>query len=319
MRFIACVPLRHLEPESIIGLGAQVYVDPKFRPSTRGLLRDKAGASPLCFSRNSEGQVSVRKKGRTLSFQDTMHDPMNVLSAPAEPSESSATSPTRKFRILLADDHPLFRRGVADLMSTTDEFEVVAEASSAAEALVKVRETPFDIALLDVSFHGTNGLELTKQIHAEHPGLRIILLSMHDEQLYAIRALKSGAQGYVMKKESPETLIEALKKVAEGGIFVSQKVSDTLVYRAVRSEQNEVSPIDLLSDRELEVLQHFGEGQTTLEIAKLLHLSAKTIETHRLHIKEKLGFRTAAELIRFAVNWVALQAGENAEQNKAAD
>jgi DNA-binding NarL/FixJ family response regulator len=199
-------------------------------------------------------------------------------------------------------------------MATTDEFEVVAEAGSAAEALIKVREIPLDIAILDVSFHGTNGLELTKQIHSEHPGLRIVILSMHDEQLYAIRALRSGAQGYVMKKENPETLIEALKKVADGGIYVSQRVSDTLVYRAVRSDQNEVSPIDLLSDRELEVLQHFGEGRTTLEIAQLLHLSAKTIETHRLHIKEKLGFRTAAELIRFAVNWVALQAGENSEK-----
>lgn len=225
-----------------------------------------------------------------------------------------AAPAARKLRILLADDHPLFRRGVAELIGTTEEFEVVGEASNSAEALAKAREMDVDIALLDVSFHGANGLELTKQIKAECPHLRIILLSMHDEQLYAIRALKSGAQGYVMKKEDPETVIEALKKVADGGIYVSQRVADTLVYRAVRTEQSDVSPIELLSDRELEVLQHFGEGRTTLEIANLLHLSAKTIETHRLHIKEKLGFRTAAELIRFAVNWVSLQGGEKAEQ-----
>jgi DNA-binding NarL/FixJ family response regulator len=238
---------------------------------------------------------------------------MNVMTEPTEPR---SLGPNRKYRVLLADDHPLFRRGVAELVGTTPDFEVVAQASSAVEALSKVRQVPIDIAILDVSFHGTNGLELTKQLRAEKPELRIILLSMHDEQLYAIRALKSGAQGYVMKRENPEMLIEALRKVAEGGIYVSQKVSDTLVYRTVRAEQNEVSPIDLLSDRELEVLQLFGEGNTTQEIANLLHLSAKTIETHRLHIKEKLGFRTAAELIRFAVNWVALQSGDSPDTTR---
>jgi DNA-binding NarL/FixJ family response regulator len=233
------------------------------------------------------------------------------MNATTAPMPTHPAAPARKYQILLADDHPLFRRGVAELISSTPDFEVAAQAGSAAEALSRIREIPIDIAILDVSFHGTNGLELTKQMRAEKPELRIILLSMHDEQLYAIRALKSGAQGYVMKRENPEMLIEALRKVAEGGIYVSQKVSDTLVYRTVRAEQNEVSPIDLLSDRELEVLQLFGEGNTTQEIANLLHLSAKTIETHRLHIKEKLGFRTAAELIRFAVNWVALQSGDN--------
>lgn len=231
-----------------------------------------------------------------------------------QPTVLETRPSVRKLRILLADDHPLFRRGVAELLGSTTEFEVAGEASSPSEALEKARTLGADIALLDVSFHGTNGLELTKQIKAEYPHIRIILLSMHDEQLYAIRALRSGAQGYVMKKEDPETLLEALKKVADGGIYVSQRVADTLVYRAVRTEQNDVSPIELLSDRELEVLQHFGEGRTTLEIANLLHLSAKTIETHRLHIKEKLGFKTAAELIRFAVNWVALQGGEKTEQ-----
>jgi DNA-binding NarL/FixJ family response regulator len=235
------------------------------------------------------------------------------MNATSDQLSAPPAAPTRKFQVLLADDHPLFRRGVAELINRTPDFEVCAEAGSATEALSRIREIPVDLAILDVAFHGTNGLELTKQMRAEKPELRIVLLSMHDEQLYAIRALKSGAQGYVMKRENPEMLLEALRKVIDGGIFVSQRVSDTLVYRTIRAEQNEVSPIDLLSDRELEVLQLFGEGNTTQEIANLLHLSAKTIETHRLHIKEKLGFRTAAELIRFAVNWVALQTGEKAD------
>jgi DNA-binding NarL/FixJ family response regulator len=239
--------------------------------------------------------------------------PMNAKNNPLE----SVPSSSGKHQVLVADDHPLFRRGVVELIAATDDFEVCAEASSAAEVLSKVRAMPVEIAVLDISFHGTNGLELTKQIRAENPEVRIVLLSMHDEQLYAIRGLKSGAQGYVMKREKPEMLIEALRKVIEGGIFVSPQVSDTLVYRTIHADQNDVSPIDLLSDRELEVLQLFGEGNTTQEIANLLHLSAKTIETHRLHIKEKLGFHTAAELIRFAVNWVALQNGEGAEAAQA--
>ena len=242
-----------------------------------------------------------------------MNDFSMPMNAKNTPLESFPPPSPGKHQVLLADDHPLFRRGVAELIAATDDFEVCAEASSAAEALSKVRSIPVEIAVLDISFHGTNGLELTKQIRAENPDVRIVLLSMHDEQLYAIRGLKSGAQAYVMKRENPEMLIEALRKVIEGGIYVSPQVSDTLVYRTVHADQNDVSPIDLLSDRELEVLQLFGEGNTTQEIANLLHLSAKTIETHRLHIKEKLGFQTAAELIRFAVNWVALQNGEAAE------
>lgn len=282
----------------------------KFSPSSHVLGYDNAGANPEYFSReilspSPENQEPILRTGESL------HESMNDLTQ----STALKTAPSvRKLRILLADDHPLFRRGVAELIGTTAEFEVAGEAANPSEVLAKARDLDVDIALLDVSFHGTNGLELTKQMKAECPHLRIILLSMHDEQLYAIRALKSGAQGYVMKKENPETLLEALKKVAEGGIYVSQRVADTLVYRAIRADHCEDSPIEMLSDRELEVLQHFGEGRTTLEIANLLHLSAKTIETHRLHIKEKLGFRTAAELIRFAVNWVALQGGEKTEQ-----
>src|SRR5436190_9846376 len=155
----------------------------------------------------------MRRDRKTKGFsasQAPMYELMNDLTAP--------TDAPRKHRILLADDHPLFRRGVAELIATTPDFEVVAEASSAAEALGKIRELPVDIAILDVSFHGANGLELTKQMRVERPEVRIVLLSMHDEQLYAIRALKSGAQGYVMKREDPEILIEALKKIADGGI-----------------------------------------------------------------------------------------------------
>jgi DNA-binding NarL/FixJ family response regulator len=231
-------------------------------------------------------------------------------SNPATPAPSSRATESKKHRVLLADDHALFRRGVGALIATTADFEVVAEASNPEETLAKLRTTPVDVALLDLSFDGTNGIELTKQIRAELPDLRIILLSMHDENVYAMRSLKAGAQGYVMKREEPAMIVEALRKVVTGKIFVSPRVSQSLVYRTVQTDSAEPSPIELLSDRELEVLQMFGEGSGTQEVAARLHLSAKTVETHRLHIKEKLGFKSASELVRFAVSWVRLQGGD---------
>jgi DNA-binding NarL/FixJ family response regulator len=218
-----------------------------------------------------------------------MHSPASVIEMPAP--DGTATE-VKKHRILIADDHALFRKGVAGLIATTPDFEVCAEASSPKETLSVLREVPIDIALLDLSFQGTNGIELAKQIRAEHPGVRTILISMHDEDVYALRALKSGAQGYLMKRENPAMLLDALRKVAAGSIFLSPRVTESLVYRTVRAEGTASSPIDLLSDRELEVLQLFGEGFGTQAIAERLHLSPKTVETHRLHIKEaRLPFR----------------------------
>jgi DNA-binding NarL/FixJ family response regulator len=234
---------------------------------------------------------------------------MTVLPEKTTPTE---TSP-RKKRILIADDHPIFRRGVANLIATVEEFELVAEASTPQETLTKVRELPVDLALLDLSFQGGNGFELTKQIRAEKPDIGIILLSMHDEDIYAIRGLKSGAQGYVMKREKPAILVEALRRVASGSIYVSPKIADSLVYRSVQTDGHSTSPLEMLTERQLQVLRLFGEGHSTQEVANRLQLGAKTIETHRLHIKEKLGFPSAPEMVRFAVNWVRLQ---NSEQEK---
>jgi DNA-binding NarL/FixJ family response regulator len=214
-----------------------------------------------------------------------------------------------KTRILLADDHPFFRRGLAALISSLDDFIVVAEADSPQETLSRVRELPVDIAVLDLSFEGKNGLELAKQIRAEKPEVAIVLLTMHDEELYAIRALKSGAKGYVMKRENPEVLVEALRNVAAGDIHVSPRIKSSLVFQAVQSDGQPGSPLDLLTDRQLEVLQLFGEGHSTQEVARRLNLGAKTIETHRMHIKERLGFKSAPEMVRFAASWVRAQNG----------
>jgi DNA-binding NarL/FixJ family response regulator len=209
-------------------------------------------------------------------------------------------------RILIVDDHPVFRHGVAALIAAETDLTVCGEADSAPAALEAMRRLKPDLAILDISLQGTNGIELVKLMRAEQPRLIIIMLSMHDESLYALRALRAGARGYVMKGEAMTHVIAALRKVLGGDIYVSPRFSERLVFKAIQSLEGGMgSPVDKLSDRELEVLQLLGRGFGTREIANELHLSVKTIETHRAHIKEKLCFKDAGEMVRFAIDWVA--------------
>ncbi len=220
-----------------------------------------------------------------------------------------STAPSAVFRLLLVDDHPVFRRGIAGLISDEPDFEVAAEASDSASALGAMRDAEPDLALVDVSLPGHNGIELVKLMLAERPKLKILMLSMHDESLYALRALRAGAKGYVMKAEAMTNVLSALRKVAAGDIFVSEKVANQLIFKAIGSDDGgSGSPVDILSDRELEVLELLGRGYPTRDIAERLHLSVKTIETHRAHIKEKMNFKDASEMIRFAVEWTAREA-----------
>lgn len=223
------------------------------------------------------------------------------------------TNPARHvsatFRLLLVDDHPVFRRGIAGLISDEPDFEVAAEASDSLTALTAMRQEDPDLALVDVSLPGHNGIELVKLMLAERPKLKILMLSMHDESLYALRALRAGAKGYVMKAEAMQNVLVALRKVASGEIYVSDKIANQLIYKAIKSDDAGVgSPVDNLSDRELEVLEFLGRGYPSRDIAERLHLSVKTIETHRAHIKAKLNFKDASEMIRFAVEWTAHEA-----------
>ncbi len=187
---------------------------------------------------------------------------------------------------------------------------ICGEAENAHAALEATRRLDPDVVLLDVSLPGANGIEVIKLLLAERPRLRILVVSMHEESLYALRALRAGAKGYVMKNQAEEQLLDALRKVTSGGLYVSPALGEKLVFKIVQGSDSDLgSPVDKLSDRELEVLQLFGHGKNTREVAEALHLSVKTIETHRAHIKEKLGFQDAAEMVKFAVEWATIAEG----------
>ena len=210
--------------------------------------------------------------------------------------------------MLVVDDHPLFRKGVVQLLSDEPDIEVRAQAGSSKEALDALRRHRVDLAVVDISLEGgSNGIELTKAIRAERPHLPVLILSMHDETLYAERALRAGARGYVMKREALDQFIIAVRAVLQGEIFISPVMSNRMVYDHIHGGDYSRSPVDRLSDRELEVLQLIGKGHDVRDIAKGLNLSSKTVETHRAHIKEKLNLANAREVTRFAANWLMLQ------------
>jgi DNA-binding NarL/FixJ family response regulator len=223
-------------------------------------------------------------------------------------AEMTEESKSRKKRVLIVDDHPIFRFGLAGLISEQSHLEVCGHADSAPIALDAMRQLKPDLVLLDLSLRGINGIELIKLMKAEQPDLPILVISMHDEAVFGLRALKAGALGYVMKAEAMNHVAEAISKVLLGKIYVSPRFGDNLIFKVVQSmEAGAGSPVDALSDRELEVLQLLGKSHSTRSIAETLHLSVKTIETHRAHIKEKLGFQDSENMVKFATDWVAQQ------------
>ncbi|MBE2287056.1 MAG: response regulator transcription factor [Prosthecobacter sp.] len=232
---------------------------------------------------------------------------MNTL-APAAPRVPSVVTAGK--RLLVVDDHPVFRHGICQYLGQESNLVICGEAPNAQLALEAMRQLKPDMVLLDVSMPGTNGIELIKHMLAEQPKLLILMLSMHDESLYALRALRAGAKGYVMKQQAMETILDAVRKVLGGGIYVSPQFSEKLIFKSIAGSTDDLgSPVDKLSDRELEVLQLFGRNKTTKEIGESLHLSVKTIETHRTHIKEKLGFKDADKMVEFAIEWVTAMEG----------
>jgi DNA-binding NarL/FixJ family response regulator len=207
-------------------------------------------------------------------------------------------------RILIVDDHPMMRQGLAQLIGAEKDLSICGESENAEHALDAINSLKPDLVIADISLPGKNGLELIKDFHAIQPDLPILVISMHDESLYAERVLRAGGRGYIMKQEGGKKLMQAIRQVLEGKIYVSEKMSaDILEIFSGRRAGSESSPVEKLTDREFEVFQLLGQGKGTRDIAEKLHLSVKTVEVHRANIKTKLKLKSGSELIHFAVRW----------------
>jgi len=219
--------------------------------------------------------------------------------APGNRSERQAR------KIVLVDDHPLIRQGIRMLLSHEPDLAVCGEAESAYQALQVIEQTSPDLAVIDLTLQESSGLELIKDIRVRHPDLLVLVLSMRDEGYYAERVLRAGARGYVTKEEGPKRVVEGIRKVLQGQIYVSEKMASKVMSKIVAgADEATVSPIHALTDRELEVYELIGQGLPTREIAKKLHISPKTVNSHREHIKEKLALDSAPELLKHAIQWV---------------
>jgi DNA-binding NarL/FixJ family response regulator len=217
---------------------------------------------------------------------------------------SKKTAASRRTQILIVDDHPMMRQGLAQLIGLEPDLAVCGEAENAGGALDAIGTLKPDLVLADISLPGKNGLELIKDFQTIQPGLPVLVISMHDESLYAERVLRAGGRGYIMKQEGGKKLMQAIRQVLDGKIYVSDKMSaNILEIFSGRRAGTESSPLEKLTDREFEIFQLIGQGQGTREIAEKLHLSVKTVDAHRANIKTKLKLNSATELVRFAVRW----------------
>lgn len=218
-------------------------------------------------------------------------------------------SQVHRSNVLLVDDHPIVRQGLAQLINAADDLIVNAEASTAQEALALIEKQPPDIAIVDISLEDRNGVELIKEIVSRWPKVPCLALSMYDEAMYALRVLRAGGRGYIMKQEVPKKVIGAIRQVLGGHVYLSEKMSTRLVDQLVTTPAGAAPLGTELSDRELEVLTLIGRGQSTKEIAEKLFLSVKTVEAHRERIKEKLKLKNGTELLRYAMQFTLDGAG----------
>jgi DNA-binding NarL/FixJ family response regulator len=223
---------------------------------------------------------------------------MSTLTTPDRAAQST------KKNVLVVDDHPLLRQGLALLINQQQDMQVCGEAEEAHAAMQAVTQCRPDIIILDISLNGPDGLELLKSIRASDPDLPVLILSMHDEAIYAERALRARANGYIMKQEATEKVLVAVRRILNGELYLSDRMSNKMLQHYIGGAPSMIqSRISSLSDRELEVFRLIGEGRATREIAEELHLSVKTVETYQAHIKDKLALRSGRELIQHAIQW----------------
>jgi DNA-binding NarL/FixJ family response regulator len=216
--------------------------------------------------------------------------------------------PGLKKRILLVDDHPIVRAGFAQLINQEPDLEVCAQVGNPNEAMEAVKRSMPDLAIIDISLDGSNGLELVKLLQSLYPQMLLLVLSMHPEAIYAHRTIKAGAKGYIMKQAPTDEVMRAIRLVLRGELYLSGRMNEMMVKRLYgNGEPRKVSALDDFTDRELEVFDLIGRGVKTADIAKKLSVSIKTVETHRAHIKDKLQLKDGTELISYAVRWAGLE------------
>ena len=210
----------------------------------------------------------------------------------------------KKYRVLLVDDHPIVRQGLALLIDREPDLCVCGEAEGAHTAFHAITTLRPDIVVLDISLSGPDGLDVLKELRLKTSSLPVLILSMHDESIYAERAMRAGANGYIMKQEATEKVLVAIRRILQGDVYLSDRLTTAMLQHYVRgSSPAKLSPLVNLTDRELEVFRLIGEGHATRQIADELHLSVKTIESYQAHIKEKLALRNARELLQHAIEW----------------
>jgi DNA-binding NarL/FixJ family response regulator len=212
--------------------------------------------------------------------------------------------PTKKCRVLLVDDHPIVRQGLGLLIDREPDLSVCGEADGAHNVFHAISTLRPDVVVLDISLNGPDGLDVLKEIRMNNASLPVLILSMHDESIYAERAMRAGANGYIMKQEATEKVLVAIRRIVQGEVYLSDRLTSAMLQHYVRgAAPGKISPIVNLTDRELEVFRLIGEGHGTRQIAEELHLSVKTIESYQAHIKEKLALRNARELVQHAIEW----------------
>ena len=217
-------------------------------------------------------------------------------------------------RVLIVDDHPIVRQGLCRIMDNEDDLSVCGEAETVRDARAAIKDLAPDVMIADISLKQGDGIELVRDVRAHHPQLPILVLSMHDEAIYAERMLAAGANGYIMKQAASEQFLIALRRVLDGGIYVSDSIGGQMIQKfAAGGTYTSSNPIDRLSNRELQILHMIGKGMSTREAALSLNLSIKTVESHRQRIKRKLNLSTGMQLVQYAVNWFISRANDSVD------
>lgn len=229
---------------------------------------------------------------------------------PNRTASVKASAQPKRRRLVLLDDHPIMRHGAAQLLSMEGALEVCAQVGTAAEAMKAIAEFKPDLLVLDLSLPDKHGLELIKDLQTMHPEVLLLVLSMHDESLYAERVLRAGARGYLMKKSASDYLVKAVHRVLDGGIYLSEEMAGAMLelLGGKRKTPSGGTGLEKLTDREIEVFQLIGSGKSSRQIAEQLHVSMRTVDAHRAHIKDKLGLPDGVALVRHAVRWAESQA-----------